>query len=297
MDREPTTQSAHEARARIRAGEWTGPTAGLAPGYVQANLVVLPGDQVLDFERFCRGNPQALPLLDVTEAGSATPARAAPEADLRIDLPRYHVYRHGELAEDVTDIMTLWHADFVAFLIGCSFTFDALLQAHGLSVRHVELGRNVSMYVTNQATVPAGAFSGPLVVSMRPIRREDVERVIGLTRNVRVSLGERSKTGSANNAELMHSESPFHGEPIHIGSPKALGIEDLKRPDYGDAVPVRDDEVPAFWACGVTAQAAAEWSRVPLMITHAPGHMFITDLLVDEITGQAPGRTASANRR
>ena len=267
MDREPITQSAHEARARIRAGEWTGPTAGLAPGCVQANLVVLPGDQALDFERFCRANPRALPLLDVTEAGSATPARAAPEADLRIDLPRYHIYRDGELAEDVTDIMTLWHADFVAFLIGCSFTFDALLQAHGLSVRHVELGCNVPMYVTNQATVPAGAFSGPLVVSMRPIRRKDLDRVVDLTRSLPLA----------------------HGEPIHIGSPKALGIEDLKRPDYGDGVPVRDDEAPAFWACGVTAHAAAQHGHVPLMITHAPGHMFITDLLVDEIAKRPAG--------
>ncbi len=297
MDREPTTQSSHQARARIRAGEWTGPTAGLAPGHVQANLVVLPGDQAHDFERFCRANPRALPLLDVTVAGSATPARIAPESDVRLDLPRYHVYRHGELAEDVADIMTLWHADFVAFLIGCSFTFDALLQAHGLPVRHVEFGCNVPMYVTNRATVPAGVFSGPLVVSMRPIRRKDVERVVGLTRSVRVSLGERPKTGSPHVLEPSGLQYACHGEPIHIGSPKALGISDLQRPDYGDAVPVRDDEVPAFWACGVTAQAAAEHSRTPLMITHAPGHMFITDLRVDEITDQAPGRTASANRR
>ena len=280
MRSRPNDRSAREARLRIRAGEWTGLTAGLAPGHVQANLVVLPGDYVLDFERFCRANPQALPLLAVTEAGSATPARVAPEADLRIDLPRYHVYRHGELAEDVTDIMTLWHADFVAFLIGCSFTFDALLQAHGLSVRHVELGCNVPMYVTNRATVPAGVFSGPLVVSMRPIRRQDVECVIELTRHIRVSLGDPPTAASPRDAEPMHPEFPFHGEPIHIGSPKALGIGDLKRPDYGEAVPIRDDEVPVFWACGVTAQAAAEQSQVPLMITHAPGHMFITDLTI-----------------
>jgi uncharacterized protein YcsI (UPF0317 family) len=259
MRSQPSDRSAHEARALIRAGEWTGPTAGLAPGFVQANLAVLPGDQASDFQRFCRANPRALPLLEVTEPGSPIPRRVAPDADLRLDLPRYRVYRDGKLEEEVTDIVTLWHADFVAFLIGCSFTFDAVLGANGVAVRHVELGCNVPMYVTDQATAPAGAFSGPLVVSMRPIRREDVERVVDLTRSLPLA----------------------HREPIHVGSPKALGISDLQRPEYGDVVPIRDDEVPVFWACGVTAQAAAQHSRVPLMITHAPGHMFITDLRLD----------------
>ncbi len=250
--------SAREARARIRAGEWTGPTAGLAPGYVQANLVVLPEALADDFERFCRANPQALPLLDVTDAGSPVPMCVAPEADVRLDLPRYRVYRDGRLDEEPTDIMTLWHDDFVAFLIGCSFTFDEVLRENGIPVRHVERGANVPMYVTNRETVPAGSFSGPLVVSMRPIRRDEVDRVVALTRDLPLA----------------------HGEPIQIGSPKGLGISDLQSPDYGDAVPVRDGEVPAFWACGVTAQAAAERSRVPLMITHAPGHMLITDRTV-----------------
>jgi uncharacterized protein YcsI (UPF0317 family) len=284
MDERPGTRpeelTAREARALIRAGEWTGPTAGLAPGYVQANLVVLPGDFAPDFARFCRANPRALPLLDVTEPGSPTPARVAPESDVRLDLPRYRVYREGRTNEEPTDIVTLWHADFVAFLIGCSFTFDALLRANGVAVRHLELGRNVPMYVTNRKTEPAGRFSGPLVVSMRPIRRDDVDRVVELTRDLRIRPGEQPKTGSPKELGLDESEFPCHGEPVHIGSPEALGIEDLERPDYGDAVPVRGDEVPAFWACGVTAQAAAERSRVPLMITHAPGHMFITDLAV-----------------
>ena len=260
--------TAREVRALIRAGEWTGPTAGLAPGFVQANLVVLPGSLAGDFERFCRANPRALPLLEVTEPGSPTPARTAPGSDVRLDLPRYRVYRDGRVNEEPTDIMTLWHADFVAFLIGCSFTFDALLRANGVAVRHLELGRNVPMYVTNRETVPAGAFCGPLVVSMRPIRRDDVGRVVELTRDLPLA----------------------HGEPIHIGSPKELGISDLQSPDYGGAVPVRGDEVPAFWACGVTAQAAAEHSRVLLMITHAPGHMFITDLAVHAV---CPGATGS----
>lgn len=252
----PSDLTAREARALIRAGEWTGPTADLAPGYVQANLVVLPGDFAAEFERFCRANPRALPLLDVTEPGSPTPTKIAPESDVRLDLPRYRVYCAGRVDEEPTDIVTLWRADFVAFLIGCSFTFDALLRANGVSVRHLELGCNVPMYVTNRGTEPVGRFSGPLVVSMRPIRRDDVDRVVALTRGLPLA----------------------HGEPTHVGSPEALEIEDLERPDYGDAVPVREGEVPVFWACGVTAQAAAERSRVPRMITHAPGHMFITDL-------------------
>jgi len=252
----PSDLTAREARALIRAGEWTGPTADLAPGYVQANLVVLPGDFAAEFERFCRANPRALPLLDVTEPGSPTPTKIAPESDVRLDLPRYRVYCAGRVDEEPTDIVTLWRADFVAFLIGCSFTFDALLRANGVSVRHLELGYNVSMYVTNRETEPVGRFSGPLVVSMRPIRRDDVDRVVALTRGLPLA----------------------HGEPTHVSSPEALEIEDLERPDYGDAVPVREGEVPVFWACGVTAQAAAERSRVPRMITHAPGHMFITDL-------------------
>jgi uncharacterized protein YcsI (UPF0317 family) len=278
--------SAREARALIRAGQWTGPTAGLAPGHVQANLVVLPEGQASDFQRFCLANPRALPLLEVTEPGSPIPTRVGPEADLRLDLPRYRVYRDGKLDEEVTDIMTLWHADFVAFLIGCSFTFDAVLRAHGIPVRHVELGCNVPMYVTNQATTPAGAFSGPLVVSMRPIRRDDIERVVELTRSIRIRPGEPPKTGSPLVLRELEpgglAEHAAHGEPIHVGSPKELGIEDLEFPEYGDPVPVRDDEVPVFWACGVTAQAAAEHGRVPLMITHAPGHMFITDLATVE---------------
>ena len=270
----------------IRVGEWTGPTAGLAPGYVQANLVVLPGDFAPDFERFCRANSRALPLLDVTEPGSPTPTRIAPGSDVRLDLPRYRVYREGRTSEEPTDVMTLWHADFVAFLIGCSFTFDALLRANGVAVRHLELGRNVPMYVTNREAEPAGRFSGPLVVSMRPIRRDDVDRVVELTRDIRIRPGERPKTGSSHVLEPPSLKHVAHGEPTHVGSPEALGIEDLRSPDYGDAVPVREDEVPAFWACGVTAQAAAERSRVPLMITHAPGHMFIADLAVH---GVRPG--------
>ena len=244
------------ARTWIRDGEWTKPTAGLAPGFVQANLVIVAEAIAADFEAYCRANPRALPLLEMTMPGSPVPARSAPSADLRTDLPRYRVFRDGRVIEEPADVMTLWHDDFVAFLLGCSFTFDGLLAAHGIPVRHVELGTNVPMYVTNRGMEPAGIFSGPLVVSMRPIPRDAVEQVVDLT----------------------HSLPLAHGEPMHIGSPKELGIEDAESPEYGDPVPIAEDEVPVFWACGVTAQAAITHSRIPFAITHAPGHMFITDM-------------------
>jgi len=254
----PETWSAAEARARIRSGSWRAPTAGLAAGYVQANLAVLPLAFAEDFRAFCLRNPRALPLLDVTEPGSPIPKHIAPEADVRCDLPRYRVFRNGALSEEVTDLLSLWRDDFVAFLIGCSFTFDATLSSHGVPVRHVDLGCNVPMYVTNRETVPSGPFSGPLVVSMRPIPRADVDRVVEITRSLPAA----------------------HGEPILIGSPEALGIGDLQCPDFGHPVPVADGETPVFWACGVTAMEAVRRGRIPLMIAHAPGHMLISDLVV-----------------
>ncbi|MFC2078009.1 putative hydro-lyase [Candidatus Bipolaricaulota bacterium] len=254
IDRQPRS-SAEKARALIRSGEWTRPTASLAPGFVQANLVILPEPLADDFEAFCRLNQEALPILERTKPGSPVPEKAAPTADLRTDLPRYRLYRDGALIEEATDIVTLWHNDSVAFLIGCSFTFDSFLQENGISVRHLELGSNVPMYKTNRTTKPVGPFAGPLVVSMRPIRRIDVDRVAEITRGL-----------------------PFaHGAPIQIGSPGELGIPDIDMPDYGAALPIEPGKIPVFWPCGVTAQAAAVHSKIPRMITHAPGHMFITD--------------------
>jgi uncharacterized protein YcsI (UPF0317 family) len=247
-------------RAAIRAGDWTGPTAGLAPGRVQANLVVLPQRHAYDFLRFCVANPRPCPLVEVTESGSPEPARSAPQADLRTDVPRYRVFRDGDPSDEVDDITALWRGDLVAFLIGCSFTFERALLAAGLPVRHLEEGVNVPMYRTSIACRPAGAFSGPMVVSMRPLSPAQALRAVQVT-----------------------SRFPaVHGAPVHIGEPAAIGIAALDRPDYGDPVTVRPGEVPVFWACGVTPQAAAAAARPELMITHAPGHMFVTDLRDDE---------------
>lgn len=254
-------KSAADVRNACRSGSLTGQTSGLAPGFAQANLVVLPADLASDFLLFCQRNPKPCPLLDVTEAGNPHPLRAAPEGDLRTDLPKYRVWRNGELVDEPTDIQKYWQDDFVSFVIGCSFTFeDALLRA-GVPVRHVELGRNVPMYRTNVPCTSAGTFHGPLVVSMRPMKPADAIRAVQIT-----------------------SRFPsVHGAPVHIGLPEQLGIRDLLKPDFGEMVPVESDELPVFWACGVTPQAAIMAAKPPLVITHSPGCMFVTDLRDEEL--------------
>jgi uncharacterized protein YcsI (UPF0317 family) len=242
-------------RSAVRAGEHTGPTAGLAPGFTQANLVALLQADAFDFLRFCVQNPRPCPVLDVTDPGSPEPAQMAPGADLRTDVPRYRIWRDGELVDEPTDAREHWRDDLVAFLIGCSFTFERALLAEGLPIRHVEQGVNVPMYRTSVACTPAGRFSGPLVVSMRPMTPPQAIRATQITSRY----------------------TPVHGAPVHVGDPAAIGIEDLGAPDYGDPVEVRAGELPVFWACGVTPQAVAVASRPELMITHAPGHMFVTD--------------------
>jgi uncharacterized protein YcsI (UPF0317 family) len=243
-------------RAAIRARSWDGPTASLAPGYTQANLVALPAADAFDFLRFCVANPRPCPVLEVTDPGAFEPGQTAPGADLRTDIPRYRVHVDGTASDEVLDVRDVWRDDLVAFLIGCSFTFERALLAAQLPVRHIEQGVNVPMYRTAVACRPAGRFSGPLVVSMRPMTPKQAIRATQIT-----------------------SRYPsVHGAPVHVGDPSALGIASLSSPQYGDPVEIRDGEVPVFWACGVTPQAVAAASRPELMITHAPGHMFVTDV-------------------
>jgi uncharacterized protein YcsI (UPF0317 family) len=245
-----------EVRAAIRRGDWAAPTAGLAAGFAQANLVAVPAADAFDFLRFCVANPRPCPVLEVLDPGATEPAHTAPGADLRTDVPRYRVYEDGDLAGEVTDVSPRWRDDLVAFLLGCSFTFERALLAAGLPVRHIEQGVNVPMYRTAVACRPAGRFSGPLVVSMRPMTPAQAIRATQVTTRY----------------------PAVHGAPLHIGDPRRLGIAELGTPDYGDAVEIRAGEVPVFWACGVTPQAVAAASRPELMITHAPGHMFVTDV-------------------
>ncbi len=249
--------SAAQARAAIRAGRVDGHTSGLAGRHVQGNVVILPADWAGEFLAYCEANPQACPLLAVSATGDPALPSLGRDIDIRHDVPRYRVWRHGELVEQPTDIAALWRDDLVTFVIGCSFSFEQALLDEGVPLRHVAQGRNVAMYRSRRPTVPAGRFAGPLVVSMRPLRPDDAARAARITaRYPRV-----------------------HGAPVHIGDPAVLGIADLSRPDYGDAVEVLPGELPVFWACGVTPQAALAAARPPLCITHAPGAMLITDWL------------------
>lgn len=241
-----------QARQRFREGLVT-PTSGWSAGFAQANLICLPREQAFDFLLFAQRNPKPCPLLDVLDAGETRGPIL--DGDVRTDVPLYRVYEHGELTAEVPDVTPYWREDLVSFLIGCSFTFEHPLLAAGIEVRHITAGGNVPMFRTARDCRPAGALSGPLVVSMRPIAADRVADAVRIT-----------------------SRYPgVHGAPVHIGDPAALGIEDLSRPDYGDPVEIRAGELPVFWACGVTPQAMLLHSRPPFAITHAPGHMLITD--------------------
>ncbi|MGH3366000.1 MAG: putative hydro-lyase [Nocardioidaceae bacterium] len=251
---ETRARSPADARRAFRSGT-VAPTSGWCDGYTQANLVVLPRDWAWDMMLFAHRNPKPCPLLDVTDAGASTTALAT-GSDLRTDLPRYRVWRDGELVDEPTDVMDLWHQDLVSFLIGCSFSFETGLAQAGVPLRHVEQSRNVSMYVTNRQCRPAGRLTGPLVVSMRPIPASMVPVAVQATARM----------------------PDVHGAPVHVGAPEELGIDDLDRPDFGDPVSGQPGDVPMFWACGVTPQAALMASKPPFAITHAPGHMFVSDV-------------------
>jgi len=259
--KDPRRFTPKQIRALIRKGTWDKPTSGLAMGYAQANLVVLPKSYAFDFLLFCQRNPKPCPLLEVLEAGRYRTESLAADADVRTDIPRYHIYRKGRLEEPVKEIKRHWKDDFVTFLLGCSFSFEEALLRAEVPVRHIEENRNVPMYVTNIACKPAGIFRGPLVVSMRPIPSEKVARAVQIT----------SRYASV------------HGGPAHLGDPSKIGIKDLGKPDFGEPVTIREGEIPVFWACGVTPQAVVMEAKPDLCITHAPGHMFISDVLNEEL--------------
>ncbi|MCB2227653.1 MAG: putative hydro-lyase [Desulfarculaceae bacterium] len=258
---DPAHHDPRAVRGAIARQEINGNTAQLCPGYAQANLVILPKDWAFEFLLFGLRNRQACPILEVLDPGNPFTREMAEGADLRESLPRYRLWKDGELVEEPTDIKHLWRDDLVSFLLGCSFSFDDALKAAGLPVRHQEMGRNVPMYRTSLPAAPAGRLGGPLVVSMRPMHPDMVEDA----RRVSGAFGEA------------------HGEPVHFGDPAEIGIVNIESPDYGDAVTINPGEVPVFWACGVTPQAAVAASKVDLAITHAPGHMFITDLKAEKL--------------
>jgi uncharacterized protein YcsI (UPF0317 family) len=249
------TTPARRTRLRARAGEQSGPTSGLAPGYMQGNLIILPSTYTADFLGFCHLNPKPCPLIGLSACGDPHIPSLGADLDVRTDLPRYHIWNHGEVVDEPTDILRYWRDDLVAFVLGCSFSFDEALIAEGIRLRHIERGSNVSMYRTSIECAPMGPFRGPLVVSMRPMKPAEAIRAVQVT-----------------------SRFPaLHGAPVHLGLPELIGIHDLSRPDYGDSVPIAADELPVFWACGVTPQAALATAALPFAITHAPGHMLVTD--------------------
>ncbi len=243
-------------RAEIRAGKHTGNTSGYCPGFVQCNIVILPAEWAGDFLRFCQLNPRPCPLIATSEAPGSPALTPLGDVDIRTDVPSYRVFRDGELAAEVPEIGGLWRDDLVTFALGCSFSFEEALLADGLEVRNVTAGVNVPMYRTSIDCAPAGPFAGKMVVSMRPFRAADAIRAV----------------------QICTRFPAVHGAPIHLGDPGLIGIADLGRPDYGDAVRIEGDELPLFWACGVTPQVALEQARPPLAITHSPGCMLVTDL-------------------
>ena len=245
-----------EMRQMFRTGELCMPTAGMSHGYAQGNLVILPKELAFDFLLFTQRNPKPCPILEVTDVGSKSFNLTAPGSDITTDLPLYRVYKNGVLTDEVTDISKYWQDDFVSFLIGCSFTFESAMLDEGLEVRHITEGTNVPMYITNIPCKDAGVFHGPTVVSMRPLPYEDVVKAVQITARF----------------------PKVHGTPLHIGDPAHIGIKDVMKPDFGDAVPIKEGEVPVFWACGVTPQAVVMEVKPEICITHAPGHMFITDI-------------------
>jgi uncharacterized protein YcsI (UPF0317 family) len=244
-----------ELRAQIRSGKWTTPTSGAATGFLQANLVMLPKALAFEFLLFCTRNPKPCPVLDVLAPGQTEPA-IAPGADLTTDLPRYRLYRGGQLTDEVTDVKAFFTDDTVSFLLGCSFSFENAMLAAGLPVRNIAEDKNVSMYITNRICRPAEPFEAPLVVTMRPMTPEQAIRAVQVTTR-------------------FHQT---HGAPIHVGDPAELGIRDLQKPDFGDPVTIHPGEIPVFWACGVTSSLAVTAAKLDLVITHAPGHMFVSDL-------------------
>ena len=245
-----------EVRLAIRSGKYRGNTAGLAPGHVQGNVCILPKEYADDFRLFCERNPKPCPLLAMSKPGDPLLPTLGHDVDIRTDVSGYRVFREGKLAEEVADIRDLWRPDLVTFILGCSFSFEQALMEDGLRLRYVDEGKNVPMFRTNVDTVPAGRFRGKLVVSMRPFKPAEAIRAIEITaRYPRV-----------------------HGSPVHIGRPDLIGISDLSEPWAGAPTEVRADELPVFWACGITPQSVVLDAKPSLCITHQPGHMLVTDL-------------------
>ncbi|RME82544.1 MAG: putative hydro-lyase [Planctomycetota bacterium] len=242
-------------RRAFSLGLYTGPTSGLAPGFIQANLVVVPKEIGKVFEEFCSLNPGPCPLLEALEPGNFEPLIYSHKGDIRTEIPMYRLFQQGKGWKKIKSLEPFWKDSLQAFLLGCSFSFEEALAKDGIPLRHWEDGKNVSMYITNIPCKKAGPLEGPMVVSMRPIPSDLVDRAWEIT-----------------------SHFPFgHGAPIHAGNPQEIGIMDLANPDFGDPPTFHKGDIPVFWACGVTPQVVLERS-LPYFFSHYPGSMFITEV-------------------
>ena len=248
-----------QIRPLIRSGAYRGQTAGLAPGNLQANLAVLGDGYAEDFHAFCLENPRPCPLVGVSGRGDPM-MRDLGDIDIRTDIPSYNVYRHGALERETPSMADLWTDDMIAFALGCSFTFESALTEAGIRMKHIERNETVSMFATNIELRPVGPFAGGMVVSMRPVPRDQVELAIEVT------------------GGYPHA----HGAPVHVGDPSAIGVRDINSPDWGDPAVFAEGDVPVFWACGVTPQNVLRQAAPPLCITHTPGRMLVTDLTEEE---------------
>lgn len=267
-------KSLEHVRDVIRGEGYSDHTSGLVPGHLQCNLVMLPQQWVEDFKEFCLANPKPCPLAAVSQPGDPRLPALGENIDIRTDVPKYFIYRDGVLTDQVTDISSFWRDDLTIFAIGCSFTFEHALARAGIAMRHMDENSTVPMFRTSVETIAKGPFSGGMVVSMRPIKRSDIDRVM----------------------EICGGFPLSHGTPIHVGDPADIGIEDVDTPDWGQRIDIREDEVPVFWGCGVTPQAAIIRAKIPFCITHAPGSMLITD--VDEsYTGPFVSQASNASTR
>jgi uncharacterized protein YcsI (UPF0317 family) len=247
----------HRLRLAFRGGLDLESTARLAPGYVQGNLVILPAAHAHDFEAYCRANPKACPILAVSKRGEPILAQLGRDLDVRTDIARYRVWREGSIAAEPQDISELWNEDLVAFVLGCSYSFEQALVEAGIRLKHWERAENSPYYATDVDTVPAGPFRGKLIVSMRALPLSEVDRACAITARY----------------------PTVHGSPVHVGDPAAIGIKDLDRPRGGTPMEVAEGETPVFWACGVTPENAIMNAGLPFCITHKPGAMVVTDLL------------------
>ena len=250
------TATSRELRMAIRGGQYQGHTAGLASGRLQANIVILPESHALDFMRFCQRNPKPCPLVGVSETGNPVMHTLGHDIDIRTDVPAYNIYREGALSESCLSIESLWQTDHVAFALGCSFTFENALTKAGIKMWHIEHNKTVPMYRSSIETCAAGPFGGDMVVTMRAIDKHRVDEAVAISRQFPLA----------------------HGAPVHVGDPATIGLLDLSSPDWGDVPPTLEDKVPVFWACGVTPQHAIMQAKLPLCVSHKPGHMLVTDI-------------------